>query len=796
MRQSTSARWWDLPAALLLLAALTTAVRRLIITEWADDLGMAGTLTFLGVLAGLALGQSRFSSRLASVIALIYGLFAVFWQLGLTLEDDILWAERVISLIGRMGIGLDQLARREAVRDPLLFLLLVASLSWMLSVHAGYALTRRGRTWRAIIPTGVAMLVIQTADPFLPSRVWLLAAYLFFSLLLLARLAYLQRRVRWEGFRASLPPYLGLDLIRVILLPTALLILLAWTMPALASILPAERAWDLTTQHWDSLLDFLNNAFASLGGEGEGRGGSYYGKRLSLGHGKVLGDTPILAVQVPPGFRASTRYYWRARVYDHYADGQWSSTLSATQPINPADSDLTFPEAEGRLTATFVFTSAAGTATFYVAPQPLWVSRPARADLAYNPDGTTDLSALHASPRLRAGQAYQVRSSISVATADQLRAAGTDYPRWVANRYLQLPPTITPRTRELARQVAAGLDNPYDIAIAVTDYLRAQISYADTTPSLDSDQEPLDWFLFDLRQGFCNYYASAEIVLLRSLGIPARLAVGFAQGTRQSQGNVYQVRQLDAHAWPEVYFPSLGWVEFEPTVSQPPLSRPSGEGQHYDAAGSIAPGETGAGQRDNWEDRLEELLASDEDILSEPSTAAASRSRTAVASWALFLALALMAVTLAWHVRRRRGMPPLPALLEQGLHRFDLRPPAALRLWALWTRLPPLGRAYLEFNQALAWLGAPPDRADTPAERAAALTRLLPEAAVPAQQLLAEYHATTYGPRSGSAQIARTASRAIRRLSWRSGVKMRVDRMLRPLLVFARRPTSSHPSSR
>jgi transglutaminase-like putative cysteine protease len=174
--------------------------------------------------------------------------------------------------------------------------------------------------------------------------------------------------------------------------------------------------------------------------------------------------------------------------------------------------------------------------TFYVAPQPLWVSRPARADLAYNPDGTTDLSALHASPRLRAGQAYQVRSSISVATADQLRAAGTDYPRWVANRYLQLPPTITPRTRELARQVAAGLDNPYDIAIAVTDYLRAQISYADTTPSLDSDQEPLDWFLFDLRQGFCNYYASAEIVLLRSLGIPARLAVGFAQGTRQKSG--------------------------------------------------------------------------------------------------------------------------------------------------------------------------------------------------------------------------------------------------------------------
>jgi len=77
-----------------------------------------------------------------------------------------------------------------------------------------------------------------------------------------------------------------------------------------------------------------------------------------------------------------------------------------------------------------------------------------------------------------------------------------------------------------------------------------------------------------LKQGFCNYYATAEVILLRSVGIPARLAVGYAQGDNVDDPLLYTVRQRDAHAWPEVYFPGVGWVEFEPTASQPTLVRP------------------------------------------------------------------------------------------------------------------------------------------------------------------------------------------------------------------------------
>ncbi len=150
-------------------------------------------------------------------------------------------------------------------------------------------------------------------------------------------------------------------------------------------------------------------------------------------------------------------------------------------------------------------------------------------------------------------------------------------------RYLQLPKSVTPRTRQLAEQITAGLETPYDKVIAITNYLRRNIQYVETIPDeAPVNQELIDWFLFDEKKGFCNYYSTAEIVMLRSLGIPARWAIGYAQGellkntsTDASSDNTltYLIRQKNSHAWPEVFFPNIGWVEFEPTATQPEIQR-------------------------------------------------------------------------------------------------------------------------------------------------------------------------------------------------------------------------------
>jgi len=83
----------------------------------------------------------------------------------------------------------------------------------------------------------------------------------------------------------------------------------------------------------------------------------------------------------------------------------------------------------------------------------------------------------------------------------------------------------------------------------------------------------VDFFLFDLKEDFCEYFASAMVVMLREVGVPARVVEGYTTGTLDPLTGKYVVKELDAHAWVEVYFPSYGWIEFEPTPSQAPFLR-------------------------------------------------------------------------------------------------------------------------------------------------------------------------------------------------------------------------------
>lgn len=791
-----SARWWDWLAALLLLVCLSIAADRLVVTHWTYHLELAQSLTLLGILVGLALGQSRFSWRLAAGLALALGLFAIPWRFGLTLDRAIPWTERLLILANRLLESFGQLARRQAVLDPVLFLSLVATLSWTISVQAGYALTRHADPWRACLPSGAVMLIVHTYDGFVPSRIWYLAVYAFLTLLLLVRLTYLRNRVQWQEHRIPLP-VISSNSIAILVISSALLVLAAWILPAAAHALPSvEDAWQRITQPWDGMRERLGHAFASLRDE-DALANEYYGDRYPLGYEREFTNAVLFTVRTDSQSATRMRLYWRARVYDYYGGGQWNSLFNSVQHVTPTDFDVSFPTLEGRQIAAFEFAPTVPMVTLSIASQPLWVSRPARMDLTTNPDGTVDLGSLRATPYVRSDETYQARSSLGDFTVAQLRGAGTDYPLWIADRYLQLPPTITPRTRELAGRIAQDLETPYDAAAAITEYLRTQIPYTDTMPAPPIDQEPLDWFLFDLRQGFCNYYASAEVVMLRSLGIPARLAVGFAQGQQDSQGNTYLVRGRDAHAWPEVYFPDLGWVEFEPTASLPPIGRPLG-GADESRAGAGGIGSPTGGAEGYPLAGLEDLMDLKRDSLDDQyipdDVEPGLGGRTVALHSVLFLALGLLAIILAWRMGRQRGLPPLPVVLEEGLRRFDLGPPGPLRLWAVWATLPPMERAYLELNLALARLDAPPIPSDTPAERAASLTRLLPAAAIHIRRLAAEYQATVYSPRLGDVEAAQTASRTVRYLSWWAAfrswwvaLRRRFNRALRPLKRFSRR---------
>jgi transglutaminase-like putative cysteine protease len=245
------------------------------------------------------------------------------------------------------------------------------------------------------------------------------------------------------------------------------------------------------------------------------------------------------------------------RVYDIYEDGQWRSSDNLTETDNPETSGLPVLPETGRWIGSFEFVSAATMLTLFTPAQPLWVSRTGQIEYYRSPDGTVDITTLRARPTLDAGQLYAAQSSMTYASEDQLRQAGEDYPAWVKARYLQVPASITLRTTRLAETITEELDNPYDKAVAITNYLRDNMTYVEVIEETTLNQEPVDWFLFDLKKGFCNYYSSAEIMMLRSIGIPARqLATPRREGDVQSAFNP-TVEWYHVRSAPTMHMPGL-----------------------------------------------------------------------------------------------------------------------------------------------------------------------------------------------------------------------------------------------
>jgi transglutaminase-like putative cysteine protease len=792
--KKTNIHAWDWLSVILLIIIMQIAAARLVATLWTLALSLVMVVTFLGTVLGLALGKSVFNRFWVFVLAMIYGLILIPWQLGLTLDPAIRWNDRLINLWGRLNIVIQELLTRRPITDNLLFLLLMAILFWVISTYAGVVLIREVNPWKVIIPAGIAAFVIHSFDPLLAIRSLYLAFYLLFAILLVARMVYIKNRARWRESHTRTPPDIGFDISRVAVVLSILLVFFSWNVPVISDTFrPVAELWQATSKPWLSIKDRFSFMFASLQAS-VSTVQNFYSETLPLGLGSTLSDQIVMEVQTTSNPPVGGRFYWEARTYDTYNNNMWTTTIQTPHALTAASEALNQPGADLRPVASLTFFPHEAISNIYTVSEPLWTSLPTQAYMLINHDGSVNLSALMSKGFVRPGEQYDVRSAIDDVTLKELKAAGSDYPQWVVDEYLQLPSNITPRTKDLAKNIASGLSNPYDIVNTVTQYLRDNIQYDQAINQPPSNQERIDWFLFDYKQGFCNYYASAEVILLRSLGIPARMAVGFAQGEKEvsqtqqlpaeiSQNisnaqvrhpTIYVVRQRDAHAWPEVFFPGIGWVTFEPTVSQSPLSRPSGE-----VVPSYSEILSGRGDINRQELGSEPQLPADRQ---SQSTSGGSTSIWTPGFIVLFVLAQLAigaAIIFIWQSLRgfrlyrflERVSIQVPVTIEKGLQRLGIPPPDFLINWIYYMKLPAASRSYLEINHALERVGKKPTLQDTPSERTAMLVSAIPALAASAECLLSEYQTSVYSNHHADVELARKAAAEVRNLSWREWVK-------------------------
>jgi transglutaminase-like putative cysteine protease len=314
-----------------------------------------------------------------------------------------------------------------------------------------------------------------------------------------------------------------------------------------------------------------------------------FAKSLNTGVRATLGDQVVMRV------RATRPAFWVAQTYDTWDGQSWMQ--SAFPADGPSVQKLTsgspfdIPLASDQQ-ATLSLAST-NIQTFYLAQSgPNLVFHADNAQRVYLQSQhllVTDDGTIVSSTSMGAGTVYTVVSADSTATAAQLEASTAAEAGGIPaatltpdqqKRYLQLAQP-DPRVAALAQKITAGIDTPGNPdphteakVSAIEAWMSTHIHYSTDIPPLQANQNAVDSFLFGSRVGFCEQISTATAVMLRSLGIPAREAVGYVPGSYNPITDLYQVQAKDAHAWVQVWFPGYGWQNFDPTANVP-LANPS-----------------------------------------------------------------------------------------------------------------------------------------------------------------------------------------------------------------------------
>ena len=599
--------WWQTAAAhavapALALALVAIAAYSLGAAEWVSDSAGYVAGLWLGALCGLALALSRFRSRWAGAYSLALSLAAAGEAAGgvvspLLNQVGQPWPDLVWGLHIRLGTLGDRMAdwasagvSGQIVRDDGLFIFLLAVLMWQAGAWLAWTLARQQSAFNAVWPLAL-ILAVNNHLARRPNEEF--AAFLAGCALLLGSSAYRAAHQDWTRRQVDYPESLGLEwglsqaLLAVIigvLVISAPLVGTPAGWRTLADLFRAARAE--TAETASRLFADVNPPRADVAATAALTPNlTTIGQPLPRGADVVMwvsvsDPAPLPPESGVPETLTVPQHYWRSQIFATYTGQGWLPVAAPTAAAAALSADAP-PPGRYRLEQRFEIPAAHSRELFTV-------------NVPISATAGTSLEPLAELDQRLTGEvdSYAVTSWATTVTRQQLEAVPARWPAEIEALYLQLPPTLPERVRALARQITAPAATPFAKALAVEAYLRATYPYRLEVPAAPGGRDAVDYFLFDVRAGFCTYYASAMTVLLRAEGVPARIVSGFTMGSYDYDRRAYRVPAEAAHAWVEVYFPGYGWVEFEPTVSQGRFDYGPETAAVSGAAGPPAPAQT------------------------------------------------------------------------------------------------------------------------------------------------------------------------------------------------------------
>jgi transglutaminase-like putative cysteine protease len=531
----------------------------------------------------IVIRAGQLASRLVALAQAIAGLSIQLWNFprGATLDFSPtvnalseIW-NVVAVLFLRLTDWLNSVVRGIPAYDPVAVTLAWSIIVWTTAFWASWHAFRRMRAINALVPCVALLAVVLATTRMEPGFLILLLAA---TLLLCVVVSHGERERFWRLNHIDAAESLSFDLIVTAIPVTLAIVLVAAFAPSISLEDIVRFSRDVVPQRSqvNRLPESLGleirpptrqpSIFDSLRAPGLPR-------EHLVGSGAELSRKVAMTVRTDDTFVESSEnfvapiHYWRGSTYDRYTGRGWIT--SDTNLVDyPADTWLDVDVSLSGKTVTQDVQIARDAGGLLFATDTL-VTVDHDFRVAWRADGDVFSAEIRAN-------SYRVQSRVSSFDETQLRAAGTAYPDWVRAHYLELPNDLPPRVQSLVLDLTAAQRAPYDRIRAIENYLRA-FPYTLDLPAPPPNRDIVEYFIFDLQKGYCDYFASAMVVLARAAGVPARLVVGYAPGAFDAVNGRYIVTEADAHAWVEVYFPGAGWVEFEPTSNHPALQYSSQE---------------------------------------------------------------------------------------------------------------------------------------------------------------------------------------------------------------------------
>jgi hypothetical protein len=310
-------------------------------------------------------------------------------------------------------------------------------------------------------------------------------------------------------------------------------------------------------------------ALPRVGSAGLGKNQNSFSSITGFSNSVSLGDIGLLKQSEEIVMRArvenakgnnlnSTR--WRGVSLDTFDNRNWTKTFEMDRELRNDNGvfRLEYAKDTGSIVVQTVYLEAIDTPVLFALSRPLAVQG---NFLSLRRDSQ---NALNFTRNDFDRMSYKVYSDTSMPDAARLQADNENYSPDARRQYLQLPEKFDGRISQLAEQIAGDKTNRYDKASAIEKYLQTEFGY--TLDLKAGGDEPLADFLFNTREGHCEYFASAMTIMLRTQGVAARIVNGFQLGEYNETADVYVVKQKSAHTWVEVYFPQENvWIPFDPT---------------------------------------------------------------------------------------------------------------------------------------------------------------------------------------------------------------------------------------